>query len=421
VQGLIALHQELGFSMVGGEVKSHGLNHLMRGEISQDNAERDAKDVSCNDIVLVEMQGIPDSSLEEGDEHGGGKHVIEASPKSLSQACNEEKEKNGGEESTLGSDKHLLETSVSLQEKTQEQKENGPKTEEKCSDENLIRTGSEGFTTVDVESDNQVKYLEGVMTSLGLESSIPASNAPSSHIDHTSSDLKLTIEKGSTPVMQHKNVETQGVESLSPVSFQDDQNQNASLVNPGEKLAHDVTGSLGENGSEKFLEANSDVTQNESVDVQGFGSQASHALEKLSSVNASQDQENERKDTSLRSDLPTKDIENLVKTTSPEGKDILLLSHIGDETDGCNFGATSLQGPNQSALPAEHPITGTSQQALQVNDSCVTSESDYSKHANQMNLEFERNVKEDNTLVGIKVQDEGKTDTTFSSDGQQSM
>jgi hypothetical protein len=38
-----------------------------------------------------------------------------------------------------------------------------------------------------------------------------------------------------------------------------------------------------------------------------------------------------------------------------------------------------------------------------------------------MNLEFERNVKEYNTLVGIKVQDEGKTDTTFSSDGQQSM
>lgn len=397
--------------------KLEQISDLTRGEISQDNAERDAKDVSCNDIVLVEMQGIPDSSLEEGDEHGGGKHVIEASPKSPSQASNEEQAKNGGEESMLGSDKHLLETSVSLQEKTQEQKENGPKTEEKCSDENLIRTGSEGFTTVDAESDNQVKDSEGVMTSLGLESSIPAS----SHIEHTSSDLKLTIEKGSTPVMQHKNSETQGVESLSPVSFQDDQNRNVSLVNSGEELAHDVTGSLGEIGSEKFLEANSDVTQNESVDVQGFGSQASHALEKLSSVNASQDQENERKDTSLRSDLPTKDIENLVKTTSPEGKDILLLSHIGDETDGCNFGATSLQGPNQSALPAEQPITGTSQQALEVNDSCITSESDYNKHANQMNLEFERNVKEDNTLVGIKVQDEGKTDTTFSSDGQQSM
>jgi hypothetical protein len=266
---------------------------LTRGEISQDNAERDAKDVSCNDIVLVEMQGIPDSSLEEGDEHGGGKHVIEASPKSLSQACNEEKENNGGGEITLGSDKHLLETSMYLQEKTQEQKENGPKTEEKCSDENLIRTGSEGFTIVDVELENQVKDLEGVMTSLGIKSSIPASNAPSSHIDHTSYDLKLTIEKGRTLVMQHKNVETQGMESLIPVSFQDDQNQNTSLVIPEEKLSHDVTGILGENGSEKFLEASSDMTQNESMDLKGFGSQASHALEKLSSVNASQDQENE--------------------------------------------------------------------------------------------------------------------------------
>jgi len=224
VQGLISLHQELGFSMVGGEVKSHGINHLTRVEITQDNAKRDAKDISYNDIVLVEMQGISDSSLEEGDEHGGGKHVIEASPKILSQACNEEKENNGGEENTLGSDKHLLETSVSLQEKTQEKKENGPKTEEKCSDDNLIITGSEGFTTIDVESNNHVKYLEGMMTSLGLESSIPASNAPSSHIDHTSYDLKLTIEKGSTPVMQHKNVETQGVESINLVSFQDDQN-----------------------------------------------------------------------------------------------------------------------------------------------------------------------------------------------------
>lgn len=390
------------------------ISDSMRGEISQDSSEKHARDFSFKDIKLMEMQVIPDSSLEGSNEHGGGTHVIGTSPKVLSQACNDEQAKSVDEESMLGSDRHLLETSVHLEEKTQEQKENGLKTEEKSSAEKILTTGTVGFTTIDAESDSQVKDSEGVMISVGLDSSsIPAPYAPSSLLDHSSSDLKLTNEKVSTQVMQHKNAETQDIESPSPVSFPDDQNQNASLANPAEKVVHDVLGSLDENSSKK---ANIDVTQNESVDVQGFGNRESRALEKLSTVEASLDEENERKDTSIRSVLPTKDIENVVKaTSSPEGKD-LLLSHTGDETQGCKFGAI-----NQSAVPAEQPITGTSQQALQGNDQCITSESDYSKHTDQMNLEFERNVKGDNTLVSIKVQDERETDTTFSSDGQQSM
>lgn len=398
------------------------ISDSMRAEIGQCNAEKHAENVSCKDIMLVENQGIPDSSLEEGNEHGGGKHFIEASPESLSQTCDDDQARNGGVESMQGSDKYPPETNVSLQEKIHEQKENGPKTEEKCSAENLVGTCSEGLTTLDAESDNQVKGSEGLMTNLGLDSSpIEPSSALSIHIDHTSPDIKLTVEKGSTPVMQHKNAEIQVGETFSPVCFQDDQNRNALLVNPAEKLVHDVTGSPSENGLEKCLEAISDVTQNESVDMQGIGRQVSHDLAKPSSVEGREDQENEGKDASIISVLPTKDIKNLVKaTSSPEGKDILLPSHTVDETDGCNFGATSLQGPTQSPLPADRPMTDTSQQALQVNYPCITSESD-SKHINQLNLEFERNCNEDDTFVGIKVQNEEETDTIFSSDGQQSM
>lgn len=398
------------------------ISDLMRAEIVQCNAEKHAENVSCKDIMLVEKKGIPDSSLEEGDEHGGGKHFIEASLDSLSQTCDDEQARNGGVESMQGSAKDLQETSVFLQEKIHEQKENGPKTEEKCSAENLIRTCSEGLTTVDAESDSQVKDSEGVMTTLGLDSSpIAASNASSSHIDHTSPNIKLTVEKGSTPVMQNKNAENQVSESVSPICFQDDQIQDAFLVNHAEKLVHGVTGSPGENGPEKCLEAISDVTQNESVDVQAIGSQVSLDLEKPSSVEGHEDQENEGKDASIISVLPTKDIKNLVKaTSSPEGKDILIPSHTVDENDGCNFGATSLQGRTQSPLPADQPMTDTLQQVLQVNYPCITSESD-SKHTNQMNLEFERNCKEDDTFVCIKVQNEEKTDTMFSSDGPQPM
>ena len=54
------------------------------------------------------MQGIPNSSFEESNEHGGGIHFIGTSPKVLPQAINYEKAKSGGEESMLGSDIHLL-------------------------------------------------------------------------------------------------------------------------------------------------------------------------------------------------------------------------------------------------------------------------------------------------------------------------
>ena len=80
----------------------------MRGEISQDSAEKHARGFSYRDIKLVEMQGIPDSSFEESNEHGGGTHFIGTSPKVLPQASNDEQAKSGGEESMLGSDIHLL-------------------------------------------------------------------------------------------------------------------------------------------------------------------------------------------------------------------------------------------------------------------------------------------------------------------------
>lgn len=67
----------------------------MRVEIGQCNAEKHDENLSCKNIMLEEKQGIPDSSLEEVSEHGGGKHFIEASPKSLSQTDDDKQARNG--------------------------------------------------------------------------------------------------------------------------------------------------------------------------------------------------------------------------------------------------------------------------------------------------------------------------------------
>ena len=78
--GIMLILKHLTNEMLGLEQ----ISYLMSGEINQDSVEKNSTNVSCKDIALVEMCGISYSSLEEGNEHGEGNHLIESTPKCLS-------------------------------------------------------------------------------------------------------------------------------------------------------------------------------------------------------------------------------------------------------------------------------------------------------------------------------------------------
>ncbi|XP_057828470.2 uncharacterized protein LOC131039690 isoform X2 [Cryptomeria japonica] len=421
-----------------------------KADSTQHDTEKHMAGVSHTNVVL-----------EKGENHDGGKHVIEAPNKDILLASNNENSKFDGEQGNAS--EKSFGTSSLLQEKVIDKDtvvkddvlatrqimpgffEGDSKPEEhahdKSSHEPSFQKSEEISDPMEVESmhDQTQKYVLGftpentvlveVQRNQGMLLQNDNEDGGGKHATEVSikhegeqgiagSDDSMETPTGNslktgetviTPPKGDNHKESRLViRSLvaNSVSSQDDQNQKV-LSTPAEELLDDGTGSSAGDAAEKCL-----LEDKKSINMHESGNQESKTPEQchISSSDIGKNHENECKSKSVESIIMVRENEAMDEVIDFSKRKIIApVFHSDIERDKPIAGAVSVQVPKILTLPTEQATTGKCKKPSQTPDMDSKVEDDPIEEADQKE-EFEKGVKEVNMLHGFKAQVDQNTE-----------